>query len=162
MDDGVQNFSIDSIDEEEHEIDEPEEGHGLSLTNNGCALIQSPCLGAKYEEDGRKGYGALLNKWHLFIDTCASYASTTYPEILENLRQQKMCLRGHTNTGSTTIDHAGELGDIKPMWLNEGGVASVVPLKILEKIWPVSYNSARGMNPGKFIIHTQFPRDALP
>jgi len=154
MDDEVQNFSIDSIDEEEHEIDEPEEGHGLSLTNDGCALIQSPCLGAKYEEDGRKGCGALLNKWHLFIDTCASYASTPYPEILENLRKQKVCLRGHTNSGSTTMDRAGELGDIKPMWLNEGGVASVVPLKILEKIWPVSYNSARGMNPGKFIIHT--------
>jgi hypothetical protein len=59
--------------------------------------------------------------------------------------------RTHTNSGSTTMDLAGELGDIKPMWLNEGGVASVVPLKILEKIWRVSYNSARGVNPGIFI-----------
>ncbi len=29
----------------------------------------------------------------------------------------------------------------------------MIPLKILEKIWPVSYQSNRGMNPGKFVIH---------
>ena len=67
--------------------------------DDGCALIQSPCLGAKYEEDGRKGCGALLNKWHLFIDSCPSYANTLYPKILEeNIRKQKVCLRGHTPT----------------------------------------------------------------
>jgi len=145
VDDGVQNFAIDSV-EEDVEI----EG-----TNEGCALIQSPCEGAKHERDGRRGCGALLNKWHLFIDTCASYPSTPYEEILENLKKQRTALRGHTkNSGSTIMDQAGDLGDIKQMWLNECGVASVVPLKVLEKIWPISYHSARGMNAGKFVIHT--------
>ena len=107
MDNGMQNFSIDLIDKEEHKIDEPGEGHGLSLTNDGCALIQSPCLGAKYEEDGRRGCGALLNKWHLFIDTCASYASTPYPEILKNLRKQKVCLRGIAPENWVTSSRCG-------------------------------------------------------
>ncbi len=38
------------------------------------------------------------------------------------------------------------------MWLNEGGVATIIPLKVLEKIWPVSYDSRH--NGGCFVIHT--------
>ena len=52
------------------------------------------------------------------------------------------------------MDRAGDLGQIKQMWLNEGGVASVVPLKILEKIWPITYSLHKGMNTGKFVLHT--------
>ena len=63
-------------------------------------------------------------------------------------------LCGHTDSGSTTMDKAGNLGAIKKMWLNEGRVASMIPLKILEKIWPVLYHSAKGMNPGHFVIHS--------
>jgi hypothetical protein len=33
-------------------------------------------------------------------------------------------------------------------------VASVVSLKVLEKIWLISYHSKRGMNPGHFVIPT--------
>ncbi len=51
------------------------------------------------------------------------------------------------------MDKAGALGAVKKMWLSKGGVASVILLKILEKIWPVSYHSAKGMNPGQFVIH---------
>ena len=40
------------------------------------------------------------------------------------------------------------------MWLNEGGVATVVPLKILEQIWPITYSSHGGTNPGKFVVRT--------
>ena len=39
------------------------------------------------------------------------------------------------------MDTAGEIGVIKQMWLNEGGVATIIPFKILEKIWPVRYDS---------------------
>jgi hypothetical protein len=51
------------------------------------------------------------------------------------------------------MDKAGALGAVKKMWLSKGGVASVILLKILEKIWPVSYHSTKGMNPGQFVIH---------
>jgi hypothetical protein len=39
------------------------------------------------------------------------------------------------------MDTAGEIGVIKQMWLNEGGVATIIPFKILEKIWLVRYDS---------------------
>jgi hypothetical protein len=53
------------------------------------------------------------------------------------------------------MDKVGKLRMIKHMWLNKGGVASIVPLKILEKIWPILYHSSRGMNAGHFVIHTK-------
>ncbi len=40
------------------------------------------------------------------------------------------------------------------MRLNKGGVASIGPLKILEKIWPITYSLHKGMNAGKFVLHT--------
>jgi hypothetical protein len=44
------------------------------------------------------------------------------------------------------------VGAVEQMWLNEGGVATIIPLKVLEKIWPVSYDSRH--NGGCFVIHT--------
>jgi hypothetical protein len=52
------------------------------------------------------------------------------------------------------MDMAGNLGTIKKMWLNKCGVASVVPLKVLEMIWPILYHSKKAINPGDFIIPT--------
>ncbi len=49
---------------------------------------------------------------------------------------------------------AGDLDSIKKMWLNKCGVASVLPLKVLKMIWPISYHSKKRMNPGHFVIHT--------
>jgi hypothetical protein len=50
------------------------------------------------------------------------------------------------------MDMAGDLRAIKQVWLNEGGVATIVPLKILEQIWPVSYDSRR--HGGNFVLKT--------
>jgi hypothetical protein len=50
------------------------------------------------------------------------------------------------------MDTAGEMGAIKQVWLNKGGVATIVPLKILEKIWPVTYDSR--CFGGLCVIHT--------
>ncbi len=47
---------------------------------------------------------------------------------------------------------SGEMGAVNQMWLNEGGVATIIPLKVLEKIWPVTYDSRR--NGERFVIHT--------
>jgi hypothetical protein len=46
------------------------------------------------------------------------------------------------------------MGAIKKMWYNESGVATIVPLKMLERIFPISYQSHKGMNPGHFVIHS--------
>ena len=42
----------------------------------------------------------------------------------------------------------------KGMWLNEGGIANIVPLEVISKIGCITYDSASGMNAGHFVIHT--------
>jgi hypothetical protein len=38
--------------------------------------------------------------------------------------------------------------------VNKGGISNIVPLKVLEKVQRITYNSHRGMNAGHFVIHT--------
>ena len=135
LDVGVQNLHIDDY----------KEGHGLftSGEDEGLAFAQ---------KGGERGVCGILSKHHVYIDTCASYASTPYPELLKNIEQQKHGLVGHSNAGSCGMDKAGDLGAIKQVWLNEGGIATIVPLKILEQIWPVTYNSK--CHGGKFVLKT--------
>ncbi len=118
IDVGVQNLNIGDC----------EEGHGLlsSKKDEGLAIMQDK----KKEEKGVQG---ILLKHHLYIDTCASYASTPYCEHLENMEVQDG-LVGHSNVGSCGMDTTGDMVAIKQMWLNKGGVAEIVPLKVLEKI----------------------------
>jgi hypothetical protein len=132
---GVQNLSVEDCNK----------GHGLLTTQDEeeCALTQG----------SSGGMHGILSPNHLYIDTCVTYTSTPYGEILENLKKQLHGLCGHTNSGSMTMDKVGALGAVKKMWLNKGGVVSVILLKILEKIRPVSYHFAKGMNPGQFVIH---------
>ena len=131
---GVQNLSIEDC----------HEGHNLFLTDDGCALVQK----------GKTGVQGLLSPWHVFIDTCASYASTPNKNFLENVKLQERGLVGHNNAGSCGMDRVGLMGAIEKMWYNEGGVATIVPLKMLERIFLISYQSHKGMNPGHFIIHS--------
>ena len=134
---GVQNLHIDDC-AEEHALFSSEEDEGLAMA----------------QKSGERGVRGILLKHHVYIDTCASYASTPYPELLKNIDKQRRGLVGHSNAGSCAMDTAGDLGAIKQMWLNEGGVATVVPLKVLEQIWPITYSSHGGMNPGKFVVRT--------
>ncbi len=48
---------------------------------------------------------------------------------------------GHSNAGSCTVSSSGEMGALKKVWLNEGKVAAILPLKELEKLWHVMYDS---------------------
>jgi hypothetical protein len=65
-----------------------------------------------------KGAESILIPNHLYINTCASYPSMPYAHLLINLMEQLRGLCGHTNSGSTMMDMAGDLGAIKKMWLN--------------------------------------------
>jgi hypothetical protein len=80
----------------------------------------------------------ILSPYHTYIDTCASYASTPYPQILRHLMMQEHGLVGHSNKGSCGMNSSGELGSIKQMWPNKGGVVTIIPLKQIKLIWPVS------------------------
>jgi len=95
----------------------------------------------------------ILSPYHAYIDTCASYSSTPYPELLSNVKKQARGLIGHSNAGSCGMDSSGSLGALKQVWLNEGGVAMIIPLTQLEKLCPMKYDSAR--NGGAFICCTK-------
>ncbi len=47
---------------------------------------------------------------------------------------------GHSNAGSCSMSSSGEIRALKKMWLNEGGVATILPLKELEKLWHLVYD----------------------
>jgi hypothetical protein len=50
------------------------------------------------------------------------------------------------------MNTTGDMGAIKQMRLNEGGLAAIVHLKVFKKIWPVTYNSRH--HDGQFVWHT--------
>ncbi len=101
---------------------------------------------------GKRGIHGILLPHHVYIDTCATFGSTPYPHLLMNLKKEEHALMGHSNMGSGGMEMSGEMGAVYQMWLNKGGVATIIPLKVLEKIWPVTYDSRR--NGGRFVIHT--------
>jgi hypothetical protein len=102
---GFQNLNIDNC----------EEGHGLFLSkkDKGLAIMQD-------KEKEEKGVQGIVSKYHLFIDTCASYAGNPNCKLLENVELQEPGLVGHRNTGLCGMDTARDMGAIKQMWLNEG------------------------------------------
>ncbi len=51
------------------------------------------------------------------------------------------------------MDLSGLLGAIEQVWLNKGGVVTIIPLNRLEKLCPVTYNS--NCNGGAFVCHTK-------
>jgi hypothetical protein len=128
IDIGVQNLNIADC----------EEGHGLFLSekDKGLAIMQD-------EEKEEKGVQGILLKYHLYIDTCASYESTPYHEQLGNVEVQECGIVGHSNAELCGMDTTRDMVAIKQMWLNKGGVVAIVPLKVLKKIGPVTYNSRR-------------------
>ncbi len=66
------------------------------------------------EKEEKRVQGIPL-KYHLYVDTCASYASTPYCEQLGNLEVQERSLVGHSNAGFCGMDTAGDTGAIKQM-----------------------------------------------
>jgi hypothetical protein len=112
---GVQNLSIeDSVQE-----------HSLFLTDNDYKMLQKeetsvrrwvngwpqtssrpfgylampPMSTAAVKLQGQKGLRGILLPHHVYIDTCASYASTPYPHLLKNLKKEERALVGHSNMG---------------------------------------------------------------
>jgi hypothetical protein len=83
LDAGIQNLNIDNLSEE----------HSLFSADDGYGLVQKQA----------KGVRGILSPYHAYIDTCASYSSTPYPELLSNLKKQARGLIGHSNEGSGSL-----------------------------------------------------------
>ncbi len=60
----------------------------------------------------------ILSPHHVYINTCASYASTPYPQILHHLTTKARGLVRHSNVGLCGMNSGHELDTIKQMWLN--------------------------------------------
>jgi hypothetical protein len=148
---GVDNFNIDDTDDG-HALFGAE-GDDIDVKIDTSTELQE-CAFAQRGRSKPAGVRGLLNQNHLYIDTCASYASTPYRSLLEDVHEVRRGLVGHSNCGSTTMNEMGNLGKIEGMWVNEGGIANIVPLEVISKIWRTTYNSAGGMNAGHFVIHT--------
>jgi hypothetical protein len=94
----------------------------------------------------------ILKKNHLYVDTCASYASTPYPELLDEIKKQTVGLLGHGNAGSTFMGESGKLEGLKDVWINQDGIANIVPFSVLIKICRVTFDSDEG---DQFVVHTK-------
>ena len=135
LDMGVQNININ--------INNCDEEHNLFSADNSYGLVQKQT----------KGVRGIISPYHAYINTCTSYSSIPYPELLSNLKKQACELISHSNAGSCGMDSSGLLGDLEQVWLNKGGVARIIPLKQLKKLCPLVYDSTR--NRGVFICCTK-------
>jgi hypothetical protein len=141
---GVQNLNIEDCVQE----------HSLFLADNDYKMFQREKKVIMKEmrfPRGERGIHGILSPHHVYIDTCATFTSTPYPHLLTNLKKEERALMGQSNMGSGGMEMSGEIGAVDQMWLNKGGVATIIPLKVLKKIWPVTYDSRR--NGGPFVIH---------
>ncbi len=104
-------------------IDDFNGGHGLFSTTEAmvkdadlqeCADRSQEWNFAQREEKG-PGVRGILHPSHLYIDKCASYASTPYRSLLNNVHRPNRGLVGHSNCGSTMMTEMGQLGKIEGM-----------------------------------------------
>jgi hypothetical protein len=150
---GIDNFHIDDSDDV-HALLSADTIVGATAEDAEVSVKSQQCTFAQRGRSKPTGVRGLLDPDHLYIDTCASYASTPYRELLDNVHKVERGLVGHSNCGSTTMNEVGSLGKLEGMWLNEGGIANIVPLEMISKIWRITYDSGGGMNAGHFVIHT--------
>jgi hypothetical protein len=142
---GVQNLNIEDCVQE----------HSLFLADDDYEMFQREKKVITKEmrfPRGKRGIHGILLPHHVYIDTCTTFASTPYPHLLTNLKKEERALMGHSNMGSGGMEMSSEMRAVNQMWLNEGGEVTIIPLKVLKKIWPVTYDSRR--NGGRFVIHT--------
>jgi hypothetical protein len=143
LDVGMQNMHIDNW---QLNMDlECNKAHSLVSSADGWMMVQN-------NKKGVHGLHGILSLFHVYMNMCASYVSTPYPQLLQHLMTQAQGLIGYSNAGLCGImSSSRKLGAIGQMWLNKGGIATIVPLKQIEQIRPVSYDSRIGKS--LFLIH---------
>jgi hypothetical protein len=146
IEEGAQNLNIE--DSEEPEATPPPKfcpQTGQQLLNvHGLTLLGS-AKSSKQVLD-------VLKPHHLLVDSCASYCSTPYRELLDKIAPQDTGLIGHGNAGSTYMNEAGSIGSLDKVWLNEEGIANILPLSELIKICRVTFDSEKS---DRFTVHTK-------
>lgn len=77
------------------------------------------------------------------MDSCASYSSTPYHNLLHDVAHQEAGFIGHGNAGSTFMKEVGSIGFLKKVWLNEDGNSNILPLSELIKMCCINFNSEK-------------------
>ena len=65
-----------------------------------------------------------LDKWILYLDTCATYHSAFVDWMLSNVHTMNTVLRGNCNAGVTSTNVKGTYG-LWEFWLNKQGIANL-------------------------------------
>ena len=110
-------------------VDECDDAHAMFSADGELQECDADAQECGFAQRGSRGVRGVLQPNHLYIDTCASYASTPYCNLLDNVWEADRGLVGHSNCGATTMTHIGDVGRITNMWLNESGIANIVPLE---------------------------------
>ena len=84
-----------------------------------------------------------LDKYKLYLDSCATYHMAFYDQCLHNVRTVDRVLKGNCNAGVVTSSEKGFFGKWD-LWLNRNGIANLLSISLLEECgYVVDYNIAR-------------------
>ena len=84
-----------------------------------------------------------LDKWKLYLDSCATYHSAFVEWYLDNTHDVDTVLKGTCNAGVTTSSEKGYFGGFE-MWLNRSGIANLLSIPQLEEDgYVIDYNTHR-------------------
>ena len=75
------------------------------------------------------------------LDSCSTYNSICDPELLNNIRDADVPMRGHCNAGVKVISKVGDFGGVES-WLDETGIANILSIPVLKKLgYHITYDS---------------------
>lgn len=115
-----------------------------ALGSDGGMLFQGGRLKARGSKGGLKSN-------YLYLDTCTTEDVMSRPEYLSGIHNLATPLVLHTNAGTCSANQQGYLGSTR-FWLDRLGIANVISLRTLEKLYRVSYDSR--LHQGSFICET--------
>jgi hypothetical protein len=102
---GVQNLNIEDCVQE----------HSLFSADNDYEMLQQEkevITKKMHFPWGKEGICGILLPHHVYIGTCATFASTPYPHLLTNLKKEEHALMGHSNMGLGGMEMSGEMGAV--------------------------------------------------
>ena len=91
------------------------------------AISRSAKTAFKKSEDNRY----TLDRWKLYLDSCATYHYFFAKEFLWNIEEGDTTLTGSCNAGTTVTNTRGWWGEFQA-WLNKQGIANLLSIPMLE------------------------------
>ena len=93
--------------------------------------------------------GAIPDTWVL-LDNQSTVDVFSNPKLLVNLREEKSCLRIHTQAGKVTTHWKGDLPGYGTVWYCKDGIANILSLAKVKENHKVTFDSEGG---NEFVVH---------